>query len=143
MRKPRPQGGPGWRVLGPVVIAFACLLIFMFFAARRPEDSALLAAVLKGDVAAARQALDKGASTAMPIQNGSTILHVAAKQGNVEMGKLLLERGARDLVHVRNGEGKFPLEIAIDHNHQAFADMLRAIAAANAPSEGNFKNSSP
>jgi hypothetical protein len=62
------------------------------YAADLGED--LLAAVRKGDIAAVRGLLDKGANVNAKSPYGATPLFFAADRGNTEIAKLLIERGA-------------------------------------------------
>jgi ankyrin repeat protein len=58
----------------------------------------------------------------IPIGWGRTALHVAAWQGQLEIGKQLLGRGAD--VNARDGSGWTPLHIAADWGQFEFARML-------------------
>lgn len=55
---------------------------------------------------------------------GTTPLHGAASFGRAEMAAWLLDHGADP--NSRNYEDKTPLQVALDHEHTAVAELLRA-----------------
>ncbi|NIN67511.1 MAG: ankyrin repeat domain-containing protein, partial [Anaerolineae bacterium] len=57
-----------------------------------------------------------------------TPLHKAAFGGNVELARLLLERGAD--VAAMTDDGRTPLDIAIERGHAELADVLRRHGAS-------------
>ena len=71
-------------------------------AAANPDD--LLDAVRKGDLAAVKAALDAGVPVDHPFRYERTALSFAAARGQVEIVKLLLERGA----HCRGTVDRLP-----------------------------------
>jgi ankyrin repeat protein len=95
------------------------------------HDSALLGAVIAGDVTAAHKALDEGGHVDMQIRQHFTLLQVAARQGSIEMARLLIEHGA-DLT-ATNGDGDTALKIAINNKHAEMAAYLQSLIATNHP----------
>ncbi|MDN4483861.1 ankyrin repeat domain-containing protein [Demequina lignilytica] len=73
-------------------------------------DQALRAAVVEGDTAGAVEALDAGADPDHAV-DGATVLHVAARQGDPSIVRLLLSADA-DL-YARTPDGELALELAI------------------------------
>ena len=59
-------------------------------------------------------------------QAGETPLHVAAQEGFMDAARMLLQAGAR--INARDNDGHTPLKRAIDFEHPAMADFLRAQA---------------
>ena len=90
-------------------------------------DSALLKAINGGDVQAARQAFKEGATMRMRIRRDFTFLQVAARQGSVEMARLLVEHGAAATVSATNQDGHTALDIALASGHADMADYLRSL----------------
>ena len=93
------------------------------------HDTALLSAVIAGDVPAARKAFNEGGNIHMEIRRNFTLLQVAARQGSVEMAKLLIEHGA-DVI-ASNNDGDTALKIALANQHQEMANYLQALIATN------------
>jgi len=93
------------------------------------HDSALLYAVVAGDVPAARKAFDEGGHVDMSIRQNFTLLQVAARQGSVEMAKLLIEHGAD--VKATNDNGDTALKIARANQHSEMVDYLLSLNATN------------
>jgi ankyrin repeat protein len=89
------------------------------------HDSALLHAVITGDVPAAHKSFDEGANVHMQIRQHFTLLQVAARQGSVEMARLLIEHGA-DLTATNDG-GDTALKIALNNNHAEMAAYLQSL----------------
>lgn len=79
-------------------------------------------AIKRNDIAGLTRALDKGLDPDLANENGWTLLMLAAVEGNVEMGKLLLEAGASPAA--ANAKGDTALSIATNRHHQAFAALL-------------------
>lgn len=124
---------PRFKTSGPFLIAgiivAAWLFASHFFEER--QDSALLGAIIAGDVSRAQQAFKDGATMTMPIRRHVTFLQVAASQGNVEMAKLLVEHGALATLASTNDEGKTALDSALAAHHRELADYLRSLPATN------------
>ncbi len=55
-------------------------------------------------------------------------LHEAARCGHVDIVRLLLEAGAEPMLS--NGDGKTPLELAIEHERSAVVEALRSVMSA-------------
>lgn len=79
-------------------------------------------AIKRNDLAGLTRALDKGLDPNLVNENGWTLLMLAAVEGNVEMGKLLLEAGA--FTTAENAKGDTALSIATSRNHAAFVELL-------------------
>jgi hypothetical protein len=90
-------------------------------AAATPDD--LLEAVRKGDLAAVRAALDAGVPVDAPFRYDRTALSFAAGRDNVEIVKLLLERGA-DANKKDSFYGATPLSWAFDKGNATTARLL-------------------
>ena len=80
--------------------------------------------IKRGDEAGLRQALDTGLDPNLANQNGWTLLMLAAVEGSVPLGHLLIEKGADLAAMNRNGDTA--LAIASAKGHTAFADLLKA-----------------
>ena len=72
----------------------AILLVPLSAASAQDLNEQLLAAARKGDPAQARTLLDKGADVNAKTRYGATPLSYACDRGNVELVKLLIEKGA-------------------------------------------------
>lgn len=55
-------------------------------------------------------------------------IHIVAASGNVDIAKEILNRGS--LVNIPNGQGKYPLQIAVDNNHTKMVELLVSEGAA-------------
>ena len=91
------------------------------------HDYALLKAINAGNVQAARQAFKDGATMQVHIRRDCTFLQAVARQGSVEMGRLLVEHGAGSTVTVINQNGDTALDIALANGHAEMADYLRSL----------------
>lgn len=78
-----------WILIG--CASFSCLLCS---AQTQDKDAALLSAVERGEVAAARTLLQQGTHTAARNKAGRTLLIIAVGRGDLEMAKLLVQAGA-------------------------------------------------
>ena len=93
------------------------------------HDSALLTAVIAGDVPSASKALNEGAKVNMEIRRNFTLLQVAARQGSVEMAKLLIQHGAE--VTSTNDDGDTAIKIALANKHSEMANYLQSLIVTN------------
>lgn len=107
-------------------LSLCCLLLLSFAVyAQNPSDLSekLLAASRKGDMAAIKELLDKGADVNAKTDYGVTPLSYACDRGHLEVVRILIERGA-DI----NAKDTFyeatPLEWAISKNHVAVVKLL-------------------
>ena len=64
-------------------------------------------AALNNDVKTAKLCLDHGADVNAMKSKATTLLHIAAAKGNLEMVELLISRGAG--VNIKDGDSKTPL----------------------------------
>jgi uncharacterized protein len=113
-------------------------LVEQFLDRRRPGDSdvdqisdgrhrlALLAA-RRGNVAALRLLLDRGARLLREPFDEHSLLAEAARQGHLQVARLLIDRGA-DL-HAGGRDGLTPLAWAIREGRHEVADLLRRAGA--------------
>ncbi len=67
--------------------------------------------------------LERGADPSIKGKNGSTPLHFAARRGNEEIVKVLLEHPKVN-VNVTDGSGKTPLHIACSEGHRKVCQLL-------------------
>src|SRR5688572_4864460 len=79
-------------------VALVSVALLLAFATAHLQNASLNAQLLdaagKGDVAAVRSLLERGADIEADNGRGGTPLYVAAEQGHAGVAKLLLERGA-------------------------------------------------
>jgi len=75
-----------------------------------------------------KEAIDAGADINAQDKDGWTALHLAARHGNSEAVRLLLDNGANpDLVTKPNEDGITALDLAAYYGHTKCADTLRPI----------------
>jgi len=80
--------------------------------------------IKQGDEEGLRAALNGNLSSNLANPNGWTLLMLAAVEGHVTLGRMLLERGAK--TNATNNKGQTALVIATQKGHIAFAEMLQA-----------------
>jgi len=80
--------------------------------------------IKRNDEPGLRAALNGSLSSNLANPNGWSLLMLAAVEGHVALGKLLLEKGAR--TSPTNNKGQTALSIATQKGHTAFAEMLQA-----------------
>lgn len=103
------------------LITLILLLPVAAFAQSQNED--LFAAARKGDVAAVKALLDKGADVNAKTQYGATALSYACDKGHTEVVRLLIERGAD--VNVKDTfYGEVPLGWALGKGHVEIVRLL-------------------
>ena len=78
--------------------------------------------IKRGDEAALRAALDAGLDPNLTNENGWSLLMLAAVEGSLPLGALLLERGADP--SRQNAKGQTALTIAATRDHAAFTDLF-------------------
>ena len=88
----------------------------------------LLKAVSNGDVSGVKSALDRGGIVWATYRGRNTLLHENARQGNVEIGALLLQHGLS--LSATNSKGLTPRDVARHHHHTKLADAFTSAAAA-------------
>ncbi|MEA2562157.1 MAG: bla regulator protein blaR1 [Acidobacteriota bacterium] len=97
------------------------------------RQGALIEAAEKGDSAAVRFLLDKGAAPNHVVPGHGTPLIAAAREGHVEIVRLLLDAGADPNLRAvagrippdRKGEAQTPLNMARRRGHRAVEQLLR------------------
>ena len=82
--------------------------------------------IKRGDEPALRAALDGGLDPNLTNENGWTLLMLAAVEGSVPLGKLLLEHGAD--AAKQNVKGGTALTIAKDRGYDLFVSLLNETA---------------
>ena len=80
--------------------------------------------IKRGDEEGLRSALNGSLSSNLANPNGWTLLMLAAVEGHVALGNLLLEKGAKTAA--TNNKGQTAFDIATQKGHTAFAEMLMA-----------------
>ncbi|MGA8938711.1 MAG: ankyrin repeat domain-containing protein [Acidobacteriaceae bacterium] len=78
--------------------------------------------IKRGDEPALRAALEAGLDPNLTNQNGWTLLMLAAVEGDVAIGRLLIEKDA-DQTSLNNKQDS-ALTLASHRGHQLFADLL-------------------
>ncbi len=78
--------------------------------------------IKRGDEPGLRAALEQGLDANLGNQNGWTLLMLAAVEGAVPVGRLLLAHGAK--AEASNGKGQTALMLARDRGHALFAELL-------------------
>lgn len=109
----------------------AVLLLVLTAAPRAAEQSALVDAAERGDVAAVRALLKQGGDVNAPQGDGMTPLHWAAMTGNVEIARVLLGAGANTRAATRINRYT-PLMLAARQGH---GDVVEALLAGGANPE--------
>jgi ankyrin repeat protein len=84
--------------------------------------------IKRGDEAGLRAALDAGLDVNSVNQNGWSLLMLAAVEGDVPVGRLLVERGAD--VAAKNKAEKTAEMLASDRGFDLFVEMLHGQATA-------------
>jgi uncharacterized protein len=78
--------------------------------------------IKRGDEAALRTALDNNLDPNLTNPNGWSLLMLAAIEGDVPLGRLLIERGAN--VTASNNKSETALTIATSRGHDLFIELL-------------------
>ena len=81
--------------------------------------------IKRGDEPALRAALDAHLDPNLANHKGWSLLMLAAVEGSVPLGQLLIERGA-DLAAM-NLKGETPLSLATQKGHTDFANLLQGV----------------
>jgi ankyrin repeat protein len=84
--------------------------------------------IKRGDEPALRAALDTGLDANLANQNGWTLLMLAAIEGDVPIGRLLIEKGAD--INARNNKEDNAASLATHRGYTLFVDLLSGISTA-------------
>ena len=93
------------------------------------NEGQLLNAIANSNIPAATSLLDAGANP-NAVVNGNTPLMLAAKIGNIDAAKLLIDRGASVDNNALNSERRTPLMVAISSNNAEVVGLLLAKGAS-------------
>ena len=121
------RGASGMKRGRMMGVAGAVLAVVLAVAATPVEDG-LLEAAKRGDAAAVRALLEEGADPDLARGDGLTALHLAAREGHVEVVDLLVAAGAATAATTRIGDYT-PLHLAGGAGH---AGVVRALLGAGA-----------
>jgi ankyrin repeat protein len=91
--------------------------------AKEDNDSKLILAVKKGDLAAVSTALNSGANVNAKYTDGKTALMVASEMGHADVVKLLLDKGAD--MNAKDTEGRTALTSVGPRDHAAIVQLLK------------------
>jgi hypothetical protein len=86
------------------------------------NDTALIYAIILGNIEFGRMLLERGAVVNVRCQGDKTPLHWAAQRGRTEVVRLLLEHGAD--VNARDENGKTPSQYSSRHRHPEIVKLL-------------------
>ncbi len=104
-----------------------------------PDGLSLFEAAVVGDVAVVRRRLAEGWETDERGEDGFAPLHLAAYFGQLEVARLLLERGADPNAVAANDSRVTPLHSAVAARRRDLAGLLLALgASANAVQKGGW-----
>lgn len=104
-----------------------------------PEGLSLFEAAAVGDAAVVRRRLAEGWEIEDRSNDGYAPLHLAAYFGQLEVARLLLERGADRNAVAANDSRVTPLHSAVSARHRDLAGLLLALgASANAVQKGGW-----
>lgn len=78
--------------------------------------------IKRGDEAGLRQALDTGLNANLANQNGWTLLMLAAVEGDVPIGRLLVEKGA--IIDASNNKEETARSLAANRGYTLFVELL-------------------
>jgi ankyrin repeat protein len=104
-----------------------------------PDELSLFEAAATGHVAAVRRRLESGSEIEDHADDGYTALHFAAYFGQLEVARMLLERGADPNAVAQNASRVTPLHSAVAGRHRDLAGLLLALgSSANAVQQGGW-----
>jgi uncharacterized protein len=84
--------------------------------------------IKRGDEAGLRQALDTGLNPNLANQNGWTLLMLAAVEGDVPIGRLLVEKGA--IIDASNNKEETARSLATNRGYTLFVELLNGASAS-------------
>lgn len=105
---------------------------------KESPTSALGKAIEKGDVAAAKDALARGANPSASTDTGNTLLMYAVGKGNLEIVSLLIQEGAN--ANVRGDKGRTALMYAVLFGDMEITRAVLKATAANVIDVANKNN---
>jgi uncharacterized protein len=83
--------------------------------------------VAAGDLARIRALLPKQTNLDARFEAGGTLLHLASRQGSIDIARELLSKGAN--IEARDDEGRTALHLAAQYDHESLAKLLLAKGA--------------
>src|SRR5262245_35356465 len=110
----------------------AIFLVLLAAPQQPPADTALLDAAQQNDVAGVRRSLEQGANVNAKTRYNSTALIIGATNGNLEMVRLVVERGA-DLKVQDSFYGMHAVAAAMGGGHLGVITLLIEKGAPGAP----------
>lgn len=122
-RQPREMGTVMKAAALTVAFVLALALVIQLTPPSQPHCGNLFEAIDRSDTSEVEHLIDIGADVNVYHANGGwTPLYRAARAGNLEIARLLIDRGARVNGKAKNGWS--PLHIAVFQNHRSMVELL-------------------